>query len=90
MDRGQDIHFVYEDGVLKPEGPLDLPEGTRGVARIRPDEPGDRSFWTHLSAEEHRKRQNPLPVTRPEDLMGDWPEDESVDEFIKNIHERGA
>ncbi len=35
MDREQDIHFVFENGVLRPEGPVDFPEGARGVAHIR-------------------------------------------------------
>lgn len=35
MDREQDIHFVYENGVLRPEEPVNLPEGARGVAHIR-------------------------------------------------------
>lgn len=35
MYREQEFHFVYEHGVLKPEERLDLPEGARGVARIR-------------------------------------------------------
>ena len=35
MDREQDIPFVYENGVLRPEGPVDFPEGTRGIAHIR-------------------------------------------------------
>lgn len=34
MDREQEVHFVYENGVLRPEEPVDLPEGARGVARI--------------------------------------------------------
>ncbi|MBX3407582.1 MAG: antitoxin family protein [Phycisphaeraceae bacterium] len=34
MDREQEVHFVYENGVLLPEEPVDLPEGARGVARI--------------------------------------------------------
>jgi predicted DNA-binding antitoxin AbrB/MazE fold protein len=39
MDREQDIPFVFENGVLRPEGPIDFPEGTRGIAHIR--EPAD-------------------------------------------------
>jgi len=35
MYREQDIPFVYEQGVLKPEGQVDLPEGARGIAHIR-------------------------------------------------------
>jgi len=34
MDREQEVHFVYENGVLRPDEPVDLPEGARGVARI--------------------------------------------------------
>ncbi|MGH7132537.1 MAG: antitoxin family protein [Phycisphaerales bacterium] len=37
MDRDQDIPFIYEGGVLKPEGAVDLPEGARGIARVRAD-----------------------------------------------------
>jgi predicted DNA-binding antitoxin AbrB/MazE fold protein len=40
MDREQDIHFVFENGVLRPEEPVNLPEGTRGVAHIRASDPG--------------------------------------------------
>jgi predicted DNA-binding antitoxin AbrB/MazE fold protein len=40
MHRGQDIPFVYEHGVLKPEGHVDLPEGARGIARIIEDTSG--------------------------------------------------
>lgn len=35
MDRDQEIPFVYEHGVLRPEGKVDLPEGARGTAIIR-------------------------------------------------------
>lgn len=35
MDREQDIPFIYEDGVLKPQIPVDFPEGARGVAHVR-------------------------------------------------------
>jgi len=34
VDREQEVHFVYENGVLRPDEPVDLPEGARGVARI--------------------------------------------------------
>lgn len=35
MYREQEFPFIYEHGVLKPEGQLDLPEGARGIAHIR-------------------------------------------------------
>ena len=42
MDREQDIPFVYENGVMKPEGAHDMPEGWRGIAHIRDIDPD----WT--------------------------------------------
>ena len=35
MYREQEFPFVYEKGVLRPQGRIDLPEGARGIARIR-------------------------------------------------------
>ncbi len=35
MYREQEFHFIYEHGVLRPEGWLVLPEGARGIAHIR-------------------------------------------------------
>ena len=35
MYREQEFPFIYEHGVLKPEGRVDLPEGARGIARVR-------------------------------------------------------
>jgi hypothetical protein len=39
MDREQDIHFIYENGVLRPDEPVNLPEGARGIAHIRAASP---------------------------------------------------
>jgi predicted DNA-binding antitoxin AbrB/MazE fold protein len=47
MDRAQDIHFVYENGVLRPEEPVNLPEGARGIARIRAAEPRSSTPRVH-------------------------------------------
>lgn len=35
MHDDHEFHFVYKDGVLKPDVRLDLPDGSRGVAQIR-------------------------------------------------------
>lgn len=54
MDREQDIRFVFENGVLRPEDAVNLPEGARGIAHIRatsiPGRPEDRNAW--LKAQE--------------------------------------
>jgi predicted DNA-binding antitoxin AbrB/MazE fold protein len=43
MYREQEIPFVYEKGVLKPEGHVDLPEGARGIAHVRESAPSPTS-----------------------------------------------
>lgn len=35
MYREQEFPFVFEHGVLRPEGRVDLPEGSRGIAHVR-------------------------------------------------------
>ena len=89
MDRGQDIRFVYENGVLRPEEPVNLPEGARGVAHIHALEDGGPGFWENPTLAQLRAQQRPLPVESVKDLVGDWPEDESIDEFVESLrHER--
>lgn len=56
MDREQDIHFVYQDGVLKPEEPVDLPDGARGVAHIRQTSPDPSARADNRRALEAIKR----------------------------------
>jgi len=85
MDREQDIHFVFENGVLRPEEPVNLPEGTRGVARISLPDDAKSGFWSNPTLDQLRAQQRPLPVKSLEDLAGLWPEDESVDEFIASL-----
>ncbi len=35
MDHGQEIVFTFEDGVLRPDGTVNLPNGARGIATLR-------------------------------------------------------
>ncbi|MBX3315318.1 MAG: antitoxin family protein [Phycisphaeraceae bacterium] len=87
MYREQEFHFVYEDGVLKPEERLDLPEGARGVARIRESQTqnGADSFWDHKSIEDLARTQAVAPVRSIDELVGDWPPEESVDDFLDMV-----
>lgn len=43
------------------------------------------SFWENLSADALGRRQGVQPVKNLDDLVGDWPEGESVDEFLALI-----
>jgi len=89
VDREQDIPFIYENGVLRPEGPVDFPEGARGIAHIREvnggTPPTSSGFWSSPTIDQLRKQQGTLPLRRPEDLAGDWPAEDSLDEFLDSV-----
>ena len=50
MYREQEFPFIYEHGVLRPQGPVDLPEGARGIARVREDSENGSSRRRALEA----------------------------------------
>lgn len=85
MSFEQDIPFVFEDGVLRPEVPIDLPEGTRGIARIRDSNMDIVPFDANPTIEDLRKQQGTLPIQSIADLAGDWPEEDSIDEFLEFV-----
>ncbi len=59
-----------------------------GVAQPDPRYGG---FWDNLSIEDLALRQGVQPIQSLDDLACDWPEDESVDEFLAMVREvRGA
>lgn len=86
MDREQDIPFVYEDGVLKPQSAVDLPEGARGIAHLRPSESADQ-FWQGGSVDRLAAEQRVKPLRSARDLRGDWPPGESIDDFLGSLRE---
>lgn len=57
----------------------------RGVV-AEPD-PRFGGFWDNLSVDELARRQGVAPVTDLDSLAGDWPEDESVDDFLAMVRE---
>lgn len=59
MDREQDIHFIYENGVLRPEEPVNLAEGTRGIAHIRTSVPASAP-GDHESGAWHKAQEAPF------------------------------
>lgn len=42
-------------------------------------------FWENPSVDELARRQGVAPVTNLDSLGGDWPEDESVDDFLDMV-----
>ena len=71
-------------GKIELSQPVGLPEGTEVRVEVTPL---DSSFWSNLSADELARRQGTLPVTSLDDLTGDWPPEDSIDEFLRLIRE---
>lgn len=70
-------------GVVVLDDPTDLPDGTPVV--IQPV--ASFGFHENLSLAQLAERQQVLPVTQAADLAGDWPPDDSLDEFLSTVRE---
>jgi hypothetical protein len=70
------------NGVAVLDESVALPEGT--PVRVEVDR-ADAAFWQGKSAEELAREQGAKPAPAVNDLAADWPEEESVDEFLALI-----
>jgi hypothetical protein len=84
-----------ENGVVVFDGGSPLPEGTKvTIAPVQPDvarQPEahghDSSFWTNKTVDELAWQQRVTPVRSVEELAGDWPPEDSHDDFLTFIRE---
>jgi len=72
------------NGVAVPDTPVMLPEGT--PVRIEAERI-DSEFWQNKSIEELAREQGVKPIQSLDDLAGDWPPEDSIDEFLAFIRE---
>ena len=75
---------TVKHGQIELSEPVNLPDGTEVQVELTPVE---SSFWANLPAEELARRQNPRPIQSLDDLAGDWPPEDSIDEFLALIRE---
>lgn len=73
-----------QNGVAVFDTPVDIPDGTPVQISVKPD---DSSFWHQKSIEQLAAEQGVKPVQDISELAGDWPPDESIDEFLAFIRE---
>jgi hypothetical protein len=71
-----------KNGVAVLEGAVALPDGT--PVRVEVDRL-DADFWAGKSAEQLAREQGVAPCDDPHDLTGDWPINESIDDFLSLI-----
>ena len=61
-----------------------LPDGTPVRVEV---ERRDSDFWNGKSVEELAREQGVKPCINPADLAIDWPDEDSVDDFLALIRE---
>jgi predicted DNA-binding antitoxin AbrB/MazE fold protein len=89
---------IFEEGVVRPIEPVDLPDGTEVEFRarlrtpVKQDDIDGRSgeFWRARSLDELAAEQGVRPIKSIDELAARWPDDDpadSVDEFIRHLRE---
>ena len=73
-----------QNGVAVLDTPAGLPDGTPVRVEV---ERADSPFWQNKSVSELIREQGLPPIENLEELAGDWPEEDSVDEFLAFIRE---
>jgi hypothetical protein len=73
-----------KNGVAVLDAPVTLPDGTRVRVEV---EPAGSEFWSGKTVEELAREQGVQPIKNLADLAMDWPEEESVDEFLALVRE---
>lgn len=73
-----------QNGVAVLDPPAHLPDGT--AVRIEV-EPVSSDFWQNKSLEDLALQQGVVPIHSAADLAGDWPEQDSPDEFLAFVRE---
>ena len=71
-----------KNGVAVLDDPTTLPDGTPVRVEV---EPLNSDFWKGKTVEELAREQGVGPCTDPGDLAGDWPEEDSIDDFLAFI-----
>jgi hypothetical protein len=72
------------NGVAVLETPGVIPDGT--LVRVEVENKL-ADFWKAHSLEELAQEQGVRPLQSADELKGDWPEDESIDEFLQILRE---
>ena len=78
-------HGHIRNGVTVFDEPVNLPEGT--PVRVEVAEFAGRDFWRAQTAEELARDQGVKRFAGPADVAGDWPPEDSTEQFLAFVHE---
>lgn len=73
-----------KNGVAILDSPVDLPDGTPVQVQV---ERLDSTFWQDRDIDALARQQGVQPLSSIDALAGDWPSEDSVDEFLAFIRE---
>jgi hypothetical protein len=73
-----------KNGVAVLDTPVSLPDGTPVSVEVAP---ANADFWRGKSVEELAREQGVGPIKNLGELAIDWPQDDSVDEFLSLLRE---
>jgi predicted DNA-binding antitoxin AbrB/MazE fold protein len=84
------VEAVYEHGVFKPLGPVDLQEGQAVSLSVEPTvtrraRANDSPFWRSSSLDELAERQKVSPATDLNEISALWPVDDDPDALLDHI-----
>lgn len=74
-------------GVVHLAEPLNVPDGTPVAVRVADAPNPYGNFWENLSLEELARRQGVKPITDVNVLQGLWPEEDDIDQFLREVKE---
>lgn len=80
-----DFRGIIDHGVVRPLEPLTLPDGTEVECRPVDCHSIDDSFWQNPSIRDLAARQGISAPPRAADLAGDWPDADSLDDFLADF-----
>lgn len=73
-----------KNGVAVLDSPADLPDGIQ--VRVEVDSPNSE-FWAGKTVEDLAREQHVKPASTIDDLVIDWPEEDSVEDFLAIVQE---
>jgi hypothetical protein len=78
------INGHIQNGVAVPDTPVGLPDGTPVHINTLPAE---GTFWENKTLERIVQEQGVRPIESVDELAGDWPPEDSIDEFLEFLRE---
>jgi hypothetical protein len=92
---------VVDKGLIRPFEPIEFPDGTEvtfheaGNGSATPSVSADAAawrsmdarFWQGFSIEGLAEEQGVTPLTSLDELAGEWPEGDDIDEFLQSLRE---